>query len=146
VGETNLISITETINIPLSEIQFHFSPSRGPGGQHVNRAHTRATLLFDLAQSPSLDEETKAQLLHMLSNRLSKRGLLRVSVQESRSQVKNRRLALSRFVALLAEALEQDTPRIPTKLSRKADQERLADKKKHSRRKRDRSRDWSVDF
>jgi ribosome-associated protein len=145
VNETNVIFVTETLQIPLSEVEFRFSPSRGPGGQHVNRAHTRVTLIFNVASSPSLDEPTREKLLQELSSRLDSHGVLQVTVQDSRSQNQNRQTAVARFAALLSEALIDRPERVPTKPSGEAKQKRLDEKKKQSQRKEERRQDWSKD-
>ena len=144
--EENLLAISSELTIPLAELTFSFSPSSGPGGQHANRAHTRATLLFDVAGSPSIDDETRGKLLAALDTRLSKEGVLRITAQDSRSQKQNRDLALSRFVALLVEALAEETPRVATRPSAAARERRVTEKKRHGRRKQDRRRNWRSDF
>ena len=146
VNENNVISISDTVQIPLSEIGFRFSPSRGPGGQHVNRAHTRVTLLFDVANSPSLDELTKEKLLQELSSQLDSRGILQVTVQDSRSQNRNRQLAVTRFATLIQNALQEEKQRIPSKPTIESKKRRLKEKKKKSQRKKERGQDWSKDI
>ncbi len=108
VTEESEIIISDQIRIPLSELRFRFSTSSGPGGQHANRSATRVTLLFDVASSPSLDDETRARLLKKLAHRLDKQGILRIQVQDTRSQKQNRAIAESRFMAELAEAADQE--------------------------------------
>jgi ribosome-associated protein len=146
VIENNVIPITDTVQIPLSEIGFRFSPSRGPGGQHVNRAHTRVTLLFDVSNSPSLDESTREKLFQELRSQLDSRGNLQITVQDSRSQNRNRQLAITRFARLLYDALQEQAQRIPSKPSKKAKKKRLEEKKKKSQRKKERRQDWSKDI
>ena len=145
VSDTNFIAVTETLQIPLSEIEFRFSPSRGPGGQHVNRAHTRVTLLFDVVNSSGLDEPIREKLLEVLSSRLDSNGILHISAQDSRSQNRNRQLAISRFVALLNDALVERPQRVPTKPSSEAHNKRLEEKKMQSQRKQERGKDWSKE-
>lgn len=139
------IVINNKITIPLSELDFRFSTSGGPGGQHANRAATKVTLLFDVAHSPSLDKETRARLLQKLDNRIDKQGVLQVQAQESRSQKQNRDTAVRRFQALLATALKRPKRRRKTKPSRAANERRLQKKKRRGRKKRDRSRDWKKE-
>ena len=146
VQEDNLIQITEDIAIPISELEFKFSPSRGPGGQHVNRAHTRVTLRFNIAESPSIDESARAQLLQALAGRLDKQGALRITAQDSRSQSQNRQLAIARLVTLLSDALLQPSERIPTAPTAVSAQKRLAAKKQRGRRKQERRKDWSTEY
>jgi ribosome-associated protein len=138
----NDVYINKKLSIPIGELQFRFDTSSGPGGQHANRAATRVTLLFDVAHSPALDDETRARLLRKLENRLDKVGVLQIQVQDSRSQRKNRETAVSRFQALLAEALKTAKKRRPTKPSPAVQEKRLADKKKRGERKRERGQKW----
>lgn len=145
MNDINVIAVAATIQIPLSEIDFRFSPSRGPGGQHVNRAHTRVTLLFDVVNSPSLDEPIREKLLEELSSRLDSKGILQITAQDSRSQNRNRQLAIGRFVALLSGALEERPERIATKPSQQANKKRLDDKGKRSKIKHERSQDWTKE-
>lgn len=141
----DVIIITDKLALPLSEIQFRFTTGGGPGGQHVNKTATRVTLLLDIAGSPSLDDETRARLLDRLSNRLDRQGILQLSVQDSRSQWQNRQLALTRLRALLSEALIDTPERRPTRPSRTAREERLAEKRQRGSIKANRRRRWDHD-
>lgn len=136
------IIINEQVSIPAAELQFRFSTSSGPGGQHVNRSATRVTLLFDVAQSPSLDEAARARLLQKLAPRLDKDGILHIDVQESRSQYRNRETAVLRFQLILANALKRPKKRRKTKPTQAAIEKRLAAKKQHGQRKQDRRQNW----
>lgn len=130
--------INEKLRIPLNELQYRFSTSSGPGGQHTNKAATRVTLLFDVAQSPSLDEDTRRILLKRLTSYLDKDGILQIHVQDSRSQHQNREIANGRFRDILAAALIRRKRRRPTRPSRQAVEKRLQAKKKQSQRKKER--------
>lgn len=136
------IVINERLSIPAAELDFRFSTSSGPGGQHVNKSETQVTLLFDVAHSPSLDESSRARLLAKLDKRLDQNGVLHLSVQEYRSQHQNRSLAIARFQKLLADALKVRKKRRPTRPIRAAIERRLAAKKQRSQRKKERSQKW----
>lgn len=124
--------------IPEEELTFTASRSGGPGGQHVNKVSSRITLLWDLEGSPSLSGEQKGVLRSRLASRINESGQFRLSVQESRSQAANRRLAVERFVALLAAALARRRPRRATRPSAASKEKRLTEKKGRSRIKRTR--------
>lgn len=128
----------------MSELTFRFSTSSGPGGQHANKAETRVTLLFDVAQSSALDEEMRERLLKKLENRLDREGVLQLSVQDSRSQHRNRETAVARFQQTLADALLREKKRKKSKKPRAADEKRLEEKRKQSEKKRSRNRDWDY--
>ena len=142
VPEAVSIPINERLTVPESEVQFRFSTSGGPGGQHANKAATRVTLLFDIANSPSLDDDTRARLLDGLGSRVDRQGTLHIDVQASRSQWQNRQTAIARLQALLAEALTETPARRPTRPSRRSRVRRLELKRKRSAVKKDRQFRW----
>ncbi len=132
------LDITTAIRIPFSEIEFQTSRSGGPGGQNVNKVETRVELRFDLAHSFAFDDSLKQKLLVKLSSLLTADGILRINVQESRSQWQNKQLAIEKFIGILRRALKPSKKRIKTKPSRSAHQKRLEHKHKRSEIKRQR--------
>ena len=135
----NLLSIGKNIVIPLSEIQISFTRSSGPGGQHVNKTSTQAELTFDLANSPSIPSEDRDWLLTRLASKLDSNGVLRVTAQEYRSQLRNKTGALEKLQSQLTEALIRPKKRKKTKPSAAARRKRLDSKKKAGEKKRLRS-------
>jgi ribosome-associated protein len=127
-----LLAVTDTLSIPLDELEWRFSGSGGPGGQHANTANTRVEVRFDVAGSPSLDGAQRARLLERFG------AVVRVVVSDERSQARNRELALERLADRLAAALRVATPRQPTRPTRAARRRRLEDKRRRAARKRDR--------
>jgi ribosome-associated protein len=140
--EHQLIHINDHLAIPTAELQLRFETSGGPGGQHANRAATRVVLLFDVANSYSLDDVTRGRLLRRLANRLDNEGVLQIQASDTRSQWQNRKTAITRFRLLLCQALKEPKQRRPTKPSRAAQEARLARKKRRSALKKERGRDW----
>ncbi|MBC8447543.1 MAG: aminoacyl-tRNA hydrolase [Chloroflexi bacterium] len=140
-----LVWITDQLGIPLSELEFRFSRSGGPGGQHVNRSATRVELLFDVAGSPSLSEEQRQRVLTRLAGRMDSEGILRVVAESERSQFRNRQEAVERFQALLRQALHVPKRRRRTKVPRWAKERRLATKQRRSEVKRYRGRVGAED-
>ncbi len=130
------VRITQSLAIPLSELQFRFSPSGGPGGQHANKVSTRVELRFDVAGSPTLGPRQRARLLERLGPEV------RIAVDDERSQLRNRQLAVERFRARVAGALHVEKPRRPTRPSRSAKERRLEEKRQLSERKRNRRPDF----
>jgi ribosome-associated protein len=126
------LRISDTISIPADELQWTFSPAGGPGGQHANRSSTRAELRFDVAVSRAFDDESKRRLL----NKVGDNSVMLVSVDETRSQWRNRQIARQRLREQLSEALRPDPPkRRATKPSRAARRRRIDDKRSRSRTK-----------
>jgi ribosome-associated protein len=130
------VRVTASLSIPMSELQFRFSPSGGPGGQHANKVNTRVELRFDVAASPSLGPRQRARLLDRVGPEV------RVVADDERSQVRNRQLAVQRFRERLVAALHVEKTRRPTRPSRGEKERRLAAKRRLSERKRNRRPDF----
>lgn len=124
--------------IPSAELEWRFTTSGGPGGQHANRSNTRAELVFDLRSSEAFPAELQARMIGKLGEEVV------VSVAESRSQFRNRMLARSRLRDLLVEAQKQPRRRKPTKPTRASRRRRLDEKRAHGEKKRLR-RDPKID-
>ena len=134
----SLVHITDTISIPISELQFRFARSGGPGGQHVNRSATQVELLFDVTNSPSLDETQRQRVLTKLKSRIDKEGVLHLVSQETRSQLRNREEVVERFQELMRDALHVPKRRRPTRPTRAVRERRLEEKRRRSKTKRGR--------
>jgi len=111
--------------IPESELEERFDTSGGPGGQHANRNETAVTLRFDIDES-SLPDEVREKLKRRLGSRVE------VTATDTRSQWRNREVARERLVVKLEAALVDPKPRKKTKPSRRAREQRLAQKKARS--------------
>jgi ribosome-associated protein len=128
------LRVSSSCRIPLEELDWRFSASGGPGGQHANTANTRVEVRFDVAGSPSLGPRQRERLLGRLG------PVVRVVASDERSQARNRQLALERLAARLAEALRVERPRHPTRPSRSARERRLGAKRRRAETKRSRGR------
>lgn len=125
-----------TFNLISGELEFGFSRSGGPGGQHVNKVNTKVTLKWDVANSQLLDEEQRTLLLKKLAKRLTKEGVLVLTSQEGRSQLANKEDAIAKLDALLAKAFVKKKKRKPTKPTKASVEKRLEAKKKLSEKKK----------
>ncbi len=130
-----MVEITPTLEIPDSELELRTSRSSGPGGQNVNKLETRVTVRFDVAGSPSLGEEERERIRERLGSRISKAGILQVSSQRHRTQAANREAAVTRLAGLLADALEPEAERKPTRVPRAAKRRRIQEKRRRGRLK-----------
>jgi ribosome-associated protein len=131
VGEE--LRVSRTCSIPLAELEWRFSGSGGPGGQHANTANTRVELRFDVARAPSLGPRQRARLLERLG------PVVRVVAADERSQARNRALALDRLRSRLAEALRVRPERRATTPTPASRRRRLEDKRRRQDVKRLRS-------
>lgn len=126
------------------ELQFKTSRSGGAGGQHVNKVESKVALFWNVSASAAFSPEQKAIINEKLSNRISKEGVLQIDASDDRSQIKNKRIVVSRFFNLLEQVLKQHKPRKPTKIPRSVVVERLDRKKRHAHKKQSRSN--RIDF
>lgn len=130
------LRVTRSILIPERELRWRFTHASGPGGQSVNTADSRVELRFDVATSSALGPVQRSRALDRLAGRLVD-GVLTVTAQEERSQLRNREVARERLAALLATAVAPPPPRRrPTRPSRAAVERRLADKRRKAQKKR----------
>jgi ribosome-associated protein len=134
-----MIKISRGIFISEDELIFKFSRGGGPGGQNVNKVNTRATVLFDAANSVSFSDEQKGQILKRLASRTDKDGVIRVVSQRYRTQKANRRAAVERLEELLRGALKKKAVRKKTRVPEAAKRERLEKKKRRGFLKRQRA-------
>jgi ribosome-associated protein len=128
----SVLEISPDLRIPLTELDYQASRSGGPGGQHVNTSSTRIEVWWDVASSPSLSEEQRAQLLERLRPRLDSTGRLRLVSSASRSQLRNREDVTERLRSVIASALAVRKKRKPTKPSRAAKAARLEAKRRRA--------------
>ena len=128
------LRVNRTLAIPLAEIELRASRSSGPGGQHANVTASRIEAVFDVAASESLTDTQRERILSRLGPRVT------AIAQDTRSQTRNRELALERLRDRIAGALVVQRARRDTKPSRAARERRLATKRHRSDVKRDRRR------
>ena len=133
------MNLKELIALPFDqEFTFKTSRSSGSGGQNVNKVETRVSLCFEVQPSKLLSDEQKERIIKKLESRIDKKGVLKIDVEEERSQVRNKQIAIERFFELLEKALKKKKKRKPTKISKAAKEKRLKKKKELSERKESR--------
>jgi len=128
----DVLPIRPGLDIPLTEVEVRATRSSGPGGQHANVTASRVEAAFDVTASATLSEAQRERIAARLGPRV-------VAVaQDTRSQARNRELALERLARRLAGALEVPRPRRPSRPTRAAERARLEAKRRRGARKRDR--------
>jgi len=118
--------------IPIAEVELRTSRSSGPGGQHANVTASRVEAVFDVGASETLSEEQKARIAARLGPRVTS------TAQDTRSQARNRELALERLAERLAHALEVRRPRTATRPTASSRRRRVEGKRHRGELKRDR--------
>jgi len=119
----------------IKELNFKAIRSSGAGGQHVNKVSSKIELTFDVLNSQHLSLEQKETLQNKLANRINTKGILILFCDESRSQHKNKELAIKRFIEIVTAALKRQKIRRPTKPSRSSVFRKAENKKKVSAKK-----------
>ena len=125
-----MLIVNRALQVPIDELQWRFSGSGGPGGQHANTSNTRVECLFDAASSPSLTEWQRARILQRLGE------VVRVVAADERSQLRNRELAMERLRDRLREALHDKPNRVATTATRSSRERRLQAKRLRAGTKR----------
>jgi ribosome-associated protein len=126
----NQLPIDREVSIPLDDVTIRTSRSSGPGGQHANVTASRVEAIYDVAASSALTDEQKRRVMARLGPRVT------ATAQDSRSQTRNRELALERLAARLAAALAVRKHRRPTRPTAASRRQRLEAKRRQAARKR----------
>ena len=125
-----------------SEVFFKTARSGGKGGQNVNKVETMAEAWWHVDGSIAVTPEEKGWINDKLKNRINKEGYLIVKSSETRSQLENKNIALSKLQALVTQALVRPRKRKPTRPSKAAKEKRLETKRKESEKKQMRRQHW----
>jgi ribosome-associated protein len=120
--------------LPLEEVELRTSRSSGPGGQHANVTASRVEAIFDVWASQTLTDAQKRRIADRLGPRVT------ATAQDTRSQGRNRALALTRLAERLSSALAVARPRTRTKPTHASRHRRLDAKKRRGDIKRNRRR------
>lgn len=128
------LHIQGRLEIPFDEITIRASRSSGPGGQHANVTASRIEVVFDVNASTALTDAQRERVVRRLG------PVMTAVAQETRSQRRNRELALERLAERLRGALHVEKPRTATRPTRGSVERRLGAKKRASSTKANRRR------
>lgn len=117
--------------LPAGALEWRLDRAGGPGGQHRNKVHTRASVSVDLELLTGNED-----LVERVRRRLD--GTLVLSEGGSRSQWRNRVRVVERVKAALEDAATPERRRRASRPTRTSVEERLAAKRRNAERKRGR--------
>jgi len=129
-----VLHIRPGISIPLDEVEVRATRSSGPGGQHANVTASRVEASFDVGASSALTEDQKRRVMARCG------PVVRAVAQDTRSQRRNRDLALERLAGRLARALAVQRRRKATRPTGASKERRLQQKRRRGETKRLRGR------
>jgi ribosome-associated protein len=121
-----------------SGLDFSVSRSGGPGGQNVNKVHSRAELMVKLTAIHGLDERALGRLCDAAGSHLVHGDTLRFTAEEHRSQKANKDACLERLREMVLRASIPPKVRRKTKPTRGSIERRLESKKREGEKKRQR--------
>lgn len=122
-------------SVPGSALRFRQSPSSGPGGQNVNRRHTRAELRVGLLDI-RMPVRARKRLRELGGERMTADGVLILVCERTRSARRNQDECLERLKELVRQAMVEPKRRIPTRPSRRSNERRLEAKRRTGQQKR----------
>ena len=111
------------------ELNWKTSRSSGKGGQNVNKVETKVELLWEFNASTLLSDFQKTKIAEKLVSVINKEGHLSVTCETSRSQLKNKELAIKKLNTLLQKAFAEKKKRLATKPSKSSVEKKLTEKK-----------------
>ena len=138
-------SLTLLIEKIQSEFTFETSRSSGKGGQHVNKTESRVTLVWDFNSSENLSPEEKGFIETKCKTYVSG-NFLRISTEENRSQVKNKKKSIYKLKKLLEQAFHKEKPRKKSRVPRSVKEKRIKNKKQQGEIKKTRKKIDKRDF
>jgi ribosome-associated protein len=128
-----MLKVNSSLSLPDNDLTYSFVRASGPGGQNVNKVATTCQLRFNVRNSSSLDEDTKARLTRLAGTKMTQAGELIIEAKRHRSQEQNRSDAELRLVTLIQKALSRPKRRRPTRPTMASQAKRVEAKKRKGR-------------
>ncbi|XP_013198091.1 large ribosomal subunit protein mL62 [Amyelois transitella] len=90
--------------IPIDKLDITYSASSGPGGQNVNKVHTKVDLRFKLSDADWIHPEIREKMLELHGKKLTREGYLIVRSDATRSQQLNLADCLRKLREIIRDA------------------------------------------
>ena len=123
------------LDIDSDELNYKFVRSSGAGGQNINKVATKAVLPWGLEDSKILSNSAKKRFLDRFGGYVSHEGVVMITSQKYRVQLRNKEDAYLKLVEMLKKILPEPKRRRKTKISKAKKENRLNEKKLKSKTK-----------
>lgn len=128
------LTISNSVELPLEDIELNAIRAQGAGGQNVNKVSSAIHLRFNIQKS-SLPDFYKERLLALKDQRINNQGEIVLKAQQFRTQEKNRTDALERLVQIIKSVAIVQKARKATKPTKSSTRKRLDGKTRRSQTK-----------
>jgi ribosome-associated protein len=131
-------SISDTITIPDFELTWTYARSGGPGGQNVNKVASKVQLRWAIGSNTSIPPDAKERLRQKHPSKFTSDGGFLITAQESRDQIRNKEIAMTKLLELIRKALVTPKKRRATTPTKASKTRRLKEKKAVGQRRENR--------
>ncbi|VDO03730.1 unnamed protein product [Rodentolepis nana] len=117
--------------IPIDDLDISYSLSSGPGGQNLNKRHSKVQIKFHIASAKWIPEELKPYLFEKESHRITKDGFFIIQSDKTRVQLLNQADCLERIRRMIRDRLSEiNKPETPLETLKKFHQCRIRENEK----------------
>lgn len=134
-GTFSMLIINDRLAIPLRELNFRYSRSRGPGGQNVNKVNSKVMLRWPVTTSEKMPEDVCQRIQNAYHRRINKKGELVLTSSRFRDQSRNVADCLEKLRALIEQVAHPPRPRRATRPTRASIKRRRVNKLHRSQKK-----------
>jgi ribosome-associated protein len=127
-----------SIVIPISEVEFSYARSSGPGGQNVNKTETKAVLRWNLDRATWIAPDAKARFRATFGTRITSGGDVVIHSDETRNRSMNEKACLEKLTDMLRRIWFAPKKRVATKPTRSSKRRRVESKRLRSEVKKSR--------
>lgn len=130
-----MLTVTDQIKVPLSELQFTYARSQGPGGQNVNKVNSKATLRWNVVSNQSMPAGVRHRFLDRYKRRITEAGDILLSSQRFRDRGRNVTDCLNRLKDLIQAVAQPPKKRKATRPTKGSKKRRRKNKEAASQKK-----------